>query len=240
MGEALGQVMAVIPSYNPGPTTVVGVAQGAAAALGGADRVIVVDDGSTDGSGSALETAGYRVVYHAENQGKGMALRTGFALGLDAGADWVVTLDADAQHDPAEILKFLEAAAAGGADLWIGTRMHDTRAMPWLRRFANWSTSLVISAVAGQRVYDSQSGYRLISSAVLRRVPLEMRRYDAESEILVVASRAGFKIGQVPIKTIYGDEVSSINPLVDTLRFFRMLCRLAWRRGARTRDQRSA
>ncbi len=218
------KVMAVIPAYNPGPE-LVRVAAGAARELGN-DHILVVDDGSTDASGERAREAGVEVITHPENRGKGAALRTGFAAALAAGAEWVFTLDADGQHDPAEMPAFLAAAAGGGADLWIGDRMRNTRDMPPIRRFANRSTSSIISWLAGQPISDSQSGYRLISARVLTSVDLRFDRFEAESEILIKASRAGFRIGSVPIRTIYGEERSTIHPARDTLRFLGLVWKL--------------
>jgi glycosyltransferase involved in cell wall biosynthesis len=198
----------------------------AAARQLGHGQILVVDDGATDESGALARAAGVQVITHEVNQGKGAALRTGFTAALAAGAEWVFTLDADGQHDPAEMPAFLAAAAAGGADLWIGDRMQDTRDMPPLRRFANRSTSSIISWLAGQPIADSQSGYRLISARVLRSVDLRFDRFEAESEILIKASRAGFRIGSVPIRTIYGEEKSTIHPARDTLRFIGLVWKL--------------
>jgi len=218
------KVVAIVPSYNSGPA-LVSVLEGVEAVLG-RDAVLVVDDGSIDGSGDLAASRGYRVIRHGQNQGKGVALQTGYDAALAEGADWVVTLDADGQHDPAEIPAFLTEARRGEHQVLVGTRMGDTRDMPYERIFANRVTSGVISLLAGQRVEDSQSGYRCIAADVLRAVRTEFRRYDAESEILVRASRAGFSIGSVPIRTIYGEEVSKIDPVVDTLRFLRLTWRL--------------
>ncbi len=220
------KVYAIIPSYNPGAAALLEVVAGTAAQLG-RDAVLVIDDGSSDGSGARVAEQGFTVITHSVNQGKGAALRTGFAAALEGGADWVVTLDADGQHDPTEIPSFVAAATAGDQQLLVGSRMGNIGDMPFLRVFANRVTSWVVSALAGQRVEDSQSGFRCVAAEVLRAVRLEFQRYDAESEILVRASRAGFKLGSIPIRTIYGEEESAINPWVDTLRFVRMVWRLA-------------
>lgn len=220
-----GRVAAVIPAYNPG-RALAGVAAAAAQVLGPA-AVLVVDDGSTDGAPEASgEAARVVVLRHAANRGKGAALRTGFAAALAAGADWVFTLDADGQHDPAEMPSFLAEAARGRYDLIVGSRMADPRGMPGLRRLVNRTTSTIISGLAGQPIADSQSGYRLIAAPVLRALDLRFDRFDAESEILVKAGRAGFRIGEVPIRTIYGEERSTIRPLRDSLRFAGLVVRL--------------
>lgn len=218
------RLCAVVPSYNPGDA-LLGVLAGLARHIPVAD-ILVVDDGSTDGSGGRAAAGGYIVLRHEQNQGKGLALRTGFRAALVRDAHWVLTIDADGQHDPDELPNFVAAAGTGQHQLLVGSRMGDVRSMPRLRRFANRATSTIISVLAGQRIEDSQSGYRLIAASVLRAVPLELKRYDAESEILVRAARAGFAIGSVPIRTIYGSEVSAIHPLVDSLRFVRLAFRL--------------
>jgi len=218
-------VYTVIPSFNPGP--IVREVAARVARVLDRDAIIIIDDGSTDGSAERLVEDGFRVVRHPENLGKGMALRTGFGAALDLGADWVITLDADGQHAPEDIPRFIEEAGRQRYQLIVGSRMDDTATMPRLRVIANRATSWVVSCLAGQRVPDSQSGYRMIAASVLAAVPLEMRRYDAESEILVRAARSGFAIGAVPIRTIYGEEVSAIHPVVDTLRFVRLTWRLA-------------
>jgi glycosyltransferase involved in cell wall biosynthesis len=217
-------VMAVIPAYNPGPE--LGAVVAAATRELGQDAVLVIDDGATDGAGDRARAAGVEVITHPVNRGKGAALRTGFEAALARGAEWIFTLDADGQHDPAEMPKFLAAAATGAAQLWIGDRMQNTADMPWLRRLANRSTSAIISALAGQSIADSQSGYRLIGAQVLQSVDLRFDRFEAESEILIKASRAGFKIGSVPIRTIYGQEQSTIHPVRDTVRFISLVVKL--------------
>ena len=223
--DVVGRVAAVIPAYNPGPI-LARVAAGAARELG-ADRIYVIDDGATDCSIAGARAAGVHVIVHPENRGKGAALRTGFKAALAAGANWVFTLDADGQHDPAEMGGFLAAAARDAGDFFVGSRMADTRAMPWLRRVANRTTSAVVSLLAGQRIEDSQSGYRLIAAQVLAALDLRYDRFEAESEILVKAARAGFRIASVPIATIYGEERSNIHPLRDTVRFVGLVARLA-------------
>ncbi|MBK8166203.1 MAG: glycosyltransferase family 2 protein [bacterium] len=202
-------------------------------------RVLVVDDGSTDGTADTALKAGAEVRRHPRNLGKGMALRTGYAWAQEQGLDWVFTLDSDGQHLPAEMQRFLDAAATGQWDALVGTRMDSTTNMPWLRKWTNITTSRVISGLAGCTIPDSQSGYRLYRVQGLRGLRLRTTRYDAESEILVRLARGGARIGAVPISTVYGDQVSSIRPLVDTGRFLRLVALLTFTRdrtGGRATD----
>lgn len=186
--------------------------------------LLLVDDGSADDTARVARGLGLEVLEHEVNRGKGMALRTGFAAAVAAGADAVITMDSDGQHLPSETHRFLEAWKKG-ADVVVGDRMADNRNMPWLRKRTNEFTSWVISRLAGARIPDSQNGYRLFDTKVLRAVELESQRYDMESEILIRAARKGFSIASVPVSTIYHDEESSINPFVDTARFFRLVWR---------------
>lgn len=193
-------------------------------------RVLVVDDGSSDGTAGVARAAGAEVIAHPRNLGKGMALRTGYGWALEQKLDWVFTLDSDGQHLPAEMQAFLDAAATDRWDALVGTRMDSTGNMPWLRKWTNITTSRVISGLAGCPIPDSQSGYRLYRVAKLQGLRLLTERYDAESEILVRLARGGARIGAVPISTVYGDQVSSIRPLVDTGRFLRLVALLTFTR----------
>ncbi len=186
-------------------------------------RILVVDDGSTDGTAETARTAGAEVAVHEVNKGKGEALKTGYAWATAEGLDWVYTMDSDGQHLPAELQGFKDAAAADNLDVIIGTRMAQTESMPWLRKATNQFTSWVISRLAGCDIPDSQNGYRLYKVACFENLTLKTSRYDSESEILVRLARRGFRIGSAPITTVYGDEVSAINPFVDTGRFFRLV-----------------
>lgn len=192
-------------------------------------ELLLVDDGSADDTAATGRALGLTVIEHEINQGKGMALRTGFEAAVEAGAEAVITMDSDGQHLASEAGRFVDAWEEG-ADVVVGDRMADNDNMPWLRKRTNEFTSWVISRIAGARIPDSQNGYRLFDAEVLRSVKLESRRYDMESEILIRAARQGYRIASVPISTIYHDEESSINPFVDTLRFFRLVWRArGWR-----------
>jgi glycosyltransferase involved in cell wall biosynthesis len=186
-------------------------------------RVLVVDDGSTDGTGDKAHEAGAEVITHEVNRGKGEALKTGYKWGQDEGIEWVFTMDSDGQHLPAEMQGFMNARDQGDLDIVVGSRMDATEGMPWLRKKTNHFTSWVISRLAGQDIPDSQNGFRLYRTQCLQNLKLRTSRYDSESEILVRLARRGYRIGDAPVTTVYGDEVSSINPFVDTGRFFRLV-----------------
>ncbi len=218
-------VCLLIPAYNESRT----IGQVVSEARKTMESVVVVDDGSKDGTAQIAQDSGAFVIKHQVNSGKGAALRTGFQYVLDHGYDAVITMDSDGQHDVDDIPKFLQTFSRSRAGIILGSRMHDISTMPAVRKFTNKLTSFVGSLLAHQELKDSQSGFRLISSDVLRAVELETTGYEMESELLIKASRRGFRITSIPIKTIYGEEVSKINPVVDTYRFFRLLFRsLRW------------
>ncbi len=185
-------------------------------------RVIVVDDGSPDDTSEAARRAGADVVRHPRNCGKGAALRTGFARAREAGCAWILTLDADGQHDPADIPAFVTAAAQDDCDALVGNRMRDLGDMPLLRRWTNRAMSRWISRAAGQTIPDSQCGFRAYRAAVLDNVSCRTDHFEMETEILIRLARRGCRIVSVPIRTIYRAEQSKIRPVRDTLRFWRM------------------
>jgi len=193
-----------------------------------ADDLLMVDDGSADGTREAIRGTGARLLVHELNRGKGEALKTGFAAVLEGDYDGVVTLDADLQHLPEHLPLFFNAASSN--DIVVGTRAYFLANMPFLRWATNHLTSLVVSWLGGTRIHDSQSGYRYLSRRAVAEIPLTTTRYDMESEQLIRAGKMGMRIGEVPIETVYRGSKSYINPFRDTGRFVRMAWRnLFWR-----------
>lgn len=213
-------ILAILPAYNVArhlPDLLPRMT-----ALGPEIETVVVDDGSSDETAAIAESFGIEVLRHPVNRGKGAALRTGFQHARTGKHPACITLDSDGQHLPEEIPRFLEAWYQG-ADVVIGSRMDANEAMPWLRKRTNEVMSFIVSQLADRKIPDSQSGYRLIDTRVLSDLVLQSTRYDLESEILIKAGRLGYSVAFVPISTVYQDEMSSIHPLVDTLRFLKLL-----------------
>jgi glycosyltransferase involved in cell wall biosynthesis len=200
------EIVALIPAYEEGPR-IRAVVEAARAHL----PVIVVDDGSVDDTAAAAEAAGAEVIRQLPNAGKGAALRTGFRHALDRGYAAVITLDADGQHDAAEIPTFVEAFRARRPELIIGRR--DFAEMPRVRRLSNTLGGLTLSAALGRDVPDNQSGYRLVGR-VLMRAMLESEESGFEFEVEMIARciALGLPIEWPPIRTIYAGEPSHIEP----------------------------
>lgn len=185
--------------------------------------VVVVDDGSVDHSGDIAREKGAVVITHPCKQGKGLSLRDGFAHAVGHGFDGVIAMDGDGQHAIEDVDVFLRKAQEYPDSVISGNRMSNCRRMPWLRFLVNHFMSWTISLLCGQKVPDSQCGFRYIGIDVLRSMTLQSAEFEIETEVLIQASRHGFKIHAVPIQTIYRDELSKINPFRDTLRFLRYI-----------------
>jgi glycosyltransferase involved in cell wall biosynthesis len=210
-------VLALIPAWNEA-TRIGPIVETTRAYL----PVLVVDDGSRDDTAAEAERAGATVVRHPQNQGKGVALMTGFAWALEHGYEAVLTLDADGQHDPADIPKFLAAHESGTGDLIIGRR--DFSHMPFPRSWANPFGSWLLSRVLGARIHDNQSGYRLYSRRLLEQADLTASGFEMEVEVIVQAMRKGMPIAWVDIRTIYGiGKVSHFHPIKDSISFLQMV-----------------
>lgn len=186
-------------------------------------HIIVVDDDSVDQTAEIAKKAGVVVLQNRVNRGKGFTLNQGFQYAIRNHYDAIITLDGDLQHDPLEIPKFINYYYQTNFDLILGDRTGDLSNMPLDRQFSNKMTSLIISLLTGQRVRDSQTGYRLIKTNILKSISLISNRYEFESELLVKAILLGYKIAHVPIKTIYNDQQSHIHRFIDTLRFLKII-----------------
>jgi glycosyltransferase involved in cell wall biosynthesis len=214
------KIAAVIPAYNE-EKHIGDVVRRTRQQL---DDVLVVDDGSQDKTADNARAAGAEVIVHAINRGKGETIKTGLRHFLERQFDFVIVLDADGQHPPEEIDRFVTAAlSADEPKLIVGTRMNDLSSMPFVRRVVNRWMSQRISAVCGQEIPDTQCGFRMLHRQLIPELLGGAARFDYETEMLIIASRKGFKIASVPISTVYSDEVSNIHPVRDTIRFFKLM-----------------
>ncbi len=185
---------------------------------------IVVDDGSTDDTADIAEKSGALVLRSKINQGKGAALIRGFEYCLNNNFDSAITMDGDGQHLPEDIADFIRLAdREKNLGMIIGNRMANRRNMPFIRVMTNKFMSWLLSRLTGQKISDSQCGFRLIKKEVLEKLSLKTNKFEIESEMIIEAAKNGFKIGSIPIQTVYRKERSHINPVIDTVRFFRFI-----------------
>jgi glycosyltransferase involved in cell wall biosynthesis len=224
MAATRGNVAALIPCYYEEKQ----IRDVAARTLAQLDTVLVVDDGSADRTSEEARAGGVEVVKHECNQGKGAAIKTGLReLTSRGGVEWVLILDGDGQHLPEEIPAFLDEANRSGAEMIVGSRMDNTRAMPFVRKMTNLTMSGLISGIIGQKVPDTQCGFRMFRRSLAAAfLDVQSSNFDFESEMLVIAARRGVKIAAAQVSTVYGDEVSKIHPVRDTIRFVKLLRRL--------------
>jgi glycosyltransferase involved in cell wall biosynthesis len=208
---------AVIPCFNEAGT----IAPLVAALRQYHPSVMVVDDGSTDGTRLLAERAGAMVFIHERNLGKGAALRTGLSLALKQGFEWALTLDGDGQHAPGDAPVFLRCAEQTGALLVIGNRMHEAPAIPWLRRQVNRWMSRQLSRRAGRFLPDTQCGFRLIHLETWAALSLKTEHFEIESEMLMAFLAAKHPVEFVPIRVIGRSRHSHIHPLTDSLRWWK-------------------
>ena len=218
----------LIPAYNA-EATLRGVIEGVKR---NHLDIIVVDDGSTDSTAQIAVDMGVTLLQHPENRGKGRALRTGFTYVMEHGYGAVITLDADGQHDPSEIPRFVEQYRKDGPGIIIGSRAAQFSEMPWLRRFWNQLGAKAVSRLTKTLVSDSQSGYRLIRTEVLRDMKLITSTYETEMELLIKACKKGYGVVNIPItgQAINDTSTSHFRPVVDTFKICMLFLRsLLWR-----------
>lgn len=207
-------ICAVIPTYNNGGT----VADVVRGVIGQGLPVIVVDDGSTDDTSAKLEGLSVTIIRHPRNRGKGRALKTGLEAARKFGFRYALTLDADGQHDPADIPALV--AAAGKRTLVVGSRNLTAEGMPAGNTFANRFSNFWFTVQTGRKLPDTQTGFRVYPLEGLPSLKLLTARYEAELTLLVFSAWKGLSLVPVPVRVYYPeDRVSHFRPFAD---FFRI------------------
>ena len=225
------KVCALIPAFDEAAT----VGRVVAGALAHVSRVVVVDDGSEDGTREVAAAAGAEVLRLPRNSGKGTAIRAGLAHVLAGDATHVVFMDADMQHRPEEIPALVAEAAATGAAMVVGERVFVRDLMPASRYWANVIGSWALATLMGVDLRDTQSGFRLVRTDDLRALTLQATGYEFETELVVKLARRHARIARVPIAAVYAGEKSKIRPVRDTSR--NVILALVYRFGRRDRSR---
>ncbi len=215
----------VIPAYNA-EKSIGGIIKSLIESGFEPNTIIVVDDGSKDRTVAVALDYRVDVLTNEKNLGKGASLNRGFKRAISKGLKKVFTIDADGQHRTSDIKKFLKIE--NEYDLIIGMRLKNSPDMPFIRRIVNRTTSLVISLLGKKYVPDVQSGFRLIDLKIFDKIQLKTKNFQTESELVYKAVKNGYRLGFVPIATLYNSERSYIMPLIDTIRFINMAVRFLW------------
>ncbi len=208
-------ICALIPAFNA-ESSLGGVLDRAKKFI---QRVVVVSDGSTDHTAEVARGHGVELIVIPSNRGKGYALRQGFSHALSNGCRAIVTLDADGQHDPADIPNFLRIHEQDSGAILVGSRMAQVDRFPRQRYYSNQAAVFFISKALGQHLEDTQCGFRLYPSGVLRQIVLTTSHFQTETEVLLRAARKGISLRSVPVKNIYGNgnsPQSNFRPVTDT------------------------
>ncbi len=192
---------------------------------------LVVDDGSSDGTKRVASEQGVSLLRHPFNLGKGAALRTGFRYILHGEYQMIITLDADGQHDPSDIPSLLKIFQSVQPDILIASRAAEFGRMTFLRRFWNRLGVKAVARLCHSDITDSQSGFRLIRTNVLREIDFSTSRFETELELLIKACKKGFRVLSVPITTpqVDGTGSSHFRSVVDTWKVCKLFLRsLFW------------
>ena len=226
------RVFIVVPAFNEA-TTIRAIVE---RSLAVASDVIVVDDGSVDGTSAALDGLPIVLLRNPVNVGKGLSLWRAMTYAVAHGAQFVVTLDGDGQHRPEDVPRLVRAASALERAVVIGSRMHDRANMPTGRYWGNKAGLFWISWATGQPISDAQSGFRVYPRTLIEALharALTAHRFAFETEILIRAAQAEYAIVAEPIDAIYlvGARKSHYRAVVDTLKIIGVVARSLVRRG---------
>jgi glycosyltransferase involved in cell wall biosynthesis len=190
----------IMPAFNEGQ----GIATVVRQAMVHFPNLVVIDDGSTDDTADQASAAGAFVIRHPVNLGQGAALQTGFTWALEQGADWVITLDSDGQHDPQDAQHLLELAKTHGWDVALGSRfLGKTEGMPLSRRLLLKAALRFQNLTSGLQLTDVHNGLRVLSRAALQRIHLRQDRMAHASEIISQLAHSGLRVGEGPVTIRY-------------------------------------
>ena len=218
-------ILVLIPAFNE-EASVHAVVKGVRTYLEQA-RILVVDDGSSDGTSTVAREAGAFVVRHPFNLGVGTALQTGYKYAVQNGYSYVIQLDADGQHSPSFLPRFIEKLKETEADLIIGSRFlaGNSTHIPFARRAGNALFGWIVTVLIGERLSDPTSGFRALKSTVLRFCTGDTYGFDyPDADFLLTIHRMGFRIEEIPIEVLERrngvSQHHGLKPLYYTIKMF--------------------
>ena len=194
-------VVAVIPAYNEGKT----IKKVLEATMPNVDKIVVIDDGSIDDTYDKAVEIATHIISNGTNKGYGIALKKGIEKAIQIGADWIVSLDADSEHNPQEIPKLLNAAKQKNADMVLGSRFlrnGEAVKMPFIKRASNTISTLMFILLYRVKLTDSQSGFRVYKRRVFELINCSQNGMLLNTEILIASAKRGLKLVEVPIISI--------------------------------------
>ncbi len=221
------KALVVIPAFNE-EKKIADVLRGIPARVNSAELdVLVINDGSNDGTDKVVRDLGVKMINHPVNRGLGAALGTGFEYARRQDYDLLVTLDADGQHDPSEIDRLVEPVTGGRADFVVGTRIFK-KGMPLTRKILTLMASLATFSLSGVWTTDSQSGFRAFSRRAIENIFVEVDRMEVSSDFFRQANENNLKIVEIEITPIYTEY--SKRKGQNFLNSFNIIGKLAFRR----------
>ncbi len=217
------KVLAAIPAYNEA-NHIVSIIKETRRYV---DQILVIDDGSTDGTGEIAEAAGAIVIKHDRNQGKGAAINHAFRIARELQPKAMVLLDGDGQHDPAEIPLLLEPVLSGEADMVVGSRFLRNNHIPKYRMLGQTILTLTTNIGTGIRISDTQSGFRSFSQRAINKMSFRESGFAVESEMQFKARQYNLQVAEVPIATNYDEKVKR-SPVVHGFGVLFRVIKLIW------------
>ena len=194
-------VVAVIPAYNEGKT----IKKVLEATMPNVDKIVVIDDGSIDDTYDKAVEIATHVISYRTNKGFGIAFKKGVEKAMQIGADWIVALDADGEHNPQEIPKLLNAAKQKNADVVLGSRFlrnGEAVKMPFIKLASNAISTLMFILLYRVKLTDSQSGFRVYKRRVFELINCSQNGLLLNTEMLIASTKLGLKLVEVPIISI--------------------------------------
>jgi glycosyltransferase involved in cell wall biosynthesis len=212
------KIFAVIPAYNEEENITSTIKE----VKKYVDKVIIVDDGSTDKTSlNSKKVKSIILLKHLVNMGKGLTMKTGIEFAINNGAKKIVVIDADGQHDPAEIPKLLNGLNKN-VDFVLGIRQMPKNT-PIIFKCGNWGLNKIFRILFGAKIDDTQNGFRVFNSEIYNKIKWSSAGYFVETEMIINAIKNKVKFSEIPVKTYYHDAYKGTTVLIGLLYLINMI-----------------